>query len=141
MNPLQAILVELALKELAILIPELGEVLVAGIAALVTRLRGSNPGVNTIVADAGALAMETVQAMEHLDWGHFFSQGDEINTLKAKAALNDLLGKVQDRGLTLAQNDAEMLIRSAVEVLRTKVVDAISEPDAPLPPDSSRQGG
>ena len=129
-NALLAILEELALKELAILVPELGEVLVAGIAALVMRLRGSNPGVNTIVNDAGELAMETVRAMEAVDWGTFFLPGSEVNTLKAKAALNDLLGKAQDRGLRLAQNDAELLIRNAVEVLRTDVVEAIGEAPA-----------
>jgi len=125
MNPLEAILVDLALKELAVLIPELGEVVVAAIAALVIRLRGSNPSVGKIVSDAGDLAMETVRAMEGIDWGSYF-KGDAVNSLKASAALNDLLGKAQDRGLVLAQNDAEMLIRGAVEILRTKVSGAIS---------------
>lgn len=121
---LEALLIEIGLQELKVLLPELGQLLIAAIAALVVRLRTNNPTVNTVVDDASKLAMDTVSAMEGIDWGSYFSK-DDVNKLKAQAALNDLLGKAGDRGIVLATNDAELLIRNAVEVLRTKVADVV----------------
>lgn len=124
--PLAALLVTLGLQILEGLIPVLGEAIVAGIAAMVARFKDDNPDhpdpIKGVLVDAAALATDVVQRMETIDWGAFFTE-DQLDDVKAKAALNDLLGQAAAHGMTLATNTAQTLIRHEVERLRARLIE------------------